>query len=122
MVGRNRSEGEKGAKWQNGSTSRYRHLALAVAWTCCLSLLLRGKGDVFRASRLVGGVSSTGEAATSWRTNWAVQGNWVDTGNLNSLESFSLHRVTWMPGEPMEGMLSGHNVISEHRKVLKPRV
>ena len=69
MVGRNRSEGEKGAKWQNGSVSRHRHLALVVAQTCCLSLLLRGKGDVFRASRLVGGVSSTGEAATLLRTS-----------------------------------------------------
>ena len=37
-----------------------------------LSLLLRGKGDVFRASGLVGGVSFTGEVVMSWRTNWAV--------------------------------------------------
>ena len=58
MVGRNRSEGEKGAKWRNGSTSRHGCLALAADRTCCLSLLLRGKGDVLRANGLVGGVSS----------------------------------------------------------------
>ena len=115
MVGRNRREGEKGTKWRNRSTSRHRCLALAADQTCCLSLLLRGKGDIFWASRLVGGVSSTGEAATSWRTNWAVQGNWADTGDLNSLESFSLHRVTWMPSEPCKGILGGHDVIGEHR-------
>ena len=97
MVGWNRSEGEKGAKWQNRSTSRHRHLALAADWTCCLSFLLRGKGDIFRASGLVGGVSSTGEAATSLRTSWTVQGKWADTGDLNGLASFSLHRVTRMP-------------------------
>ena len=116
MVGRNRSEGEKGAKWQNRSASRHRCLALVVAWTCCLSLLLRGKGDVFRANGLVGGVSSTREVAMSLRTNWTVQGKWVDTGDLNGLMSFSLHRVTRMPGEPMEGVLGGCNVISEHRE------
>ena len=69
MVGQNRSEGEKGAKWQNRSIPRHRHLALVVARTCCLSLLLRGKGDVFRASGLVSGVSSTGEAAMLLRTS-----------------------------------------------------
>ena len=100
---------------KNGSISRHRYLALAVAQTCCLSLLLRGKGDVFRASGLISGVSSTGEVATSWRTNWAMQGNWADTGDLNSLKSFSLHRVIRMPGKPMEGILGGCNVIGEHR-------
>ena len=116
MVGRNRSEGEKGAKWRNGSVSRHRHLALAADQTCCLSFQLKGKGDIFWASRLVGGVSSTREAAMSWRTNWAVWGNWADTGDLNSLESFSLHRVTWMPGEPCEGILGRRDVVSEHRE------
>ena len=114
MVGQNRSEGEKGTKWRNRSMSRHRCLALVVAWTCCLSLLLRGKGDVFRASRLVGGVSSAGEVAMSLRTNWAVWGKWADTRDLNGLKSFFLHRVTRMPGEPMEGILSGRNIISEH--------
>ena len=116
MVGRNRSEGEKGAKWRNRSASRHGRLALAADQTCCLSLLLRGKGDVLRANGLVGGVSSTGEAATSWRTSWAVWGNWADTGDLNSLESFSLHRAIWMPSEPLEGVLGRRDVISEHRE------
>ena len=116
MVGRNRSEGEEGAKWQNGSVSRHGHLALAANRACCLSLLLRGKGDVFRANVLVGGVSSTGEAAMSWRTSWAVRGNRADTGDLNGLESFSLHRAIWMPSEPFEGILGRHNVVSEHRE------
>ena len=83
MVGRNRSEGEKGAKWRNRSVSRHGRLALAADRTCCLSLLLRGKGDVLRANGLVGGVSSTGEVATSLSTNWAVRGKRVDTGDLN---------------------------------------
>ena len=116
MVGRNRSEGEKGAKWQNRSASRHRHLALVADQTCCLSLWLRGKGDALRANGLVGGVSSTGEAVTSLRTSWTVRGKWADTGDLNSLTSFSLHRVTRMPGEPMEGVLGGHDVIGEHRE------
>ena len=116
MVGRNRSEGGKGAKWQNGSASRHRRLALAANRTCCLSFLLKGKEDVLRASGLVGGVSSTGEAATSLRTSWTVRGKWADTGDLNGLTSFSLHRVTRMPGEPVEGVLGGRNVISEHRE------
>ena len=116
ITGRDRSEGEKGAKWQNGSASRYRCLALAVAQTCCLSLLLRGKGDVFRANGLVSGISSTREVVTSWRTNWAVWGNWADIGDLNSLESFSLHRVTRMPSEPMEGVLGWCDVVGEHRE------
>ena len=114
MVGRNGSEREKGAKWGNGSASRHRPLALAAARTCCLSLLLRGKGDIFWAKGLVGGVSSTGEAATSWRTSWAVRGKRADTGDLNGLESFSLHRVIWMPGEPLEGVLGRRDVIGEH--------
>ena len=114
MVGRNRSEGEKGAKWRNGSASRHGRLALAADRTCCLSLLLRGKGDVLRANGLVGSVSSTGEPATSWRTSWAVWGNRADTGDLNSLESFSLHRAIWMPGEPFEGVLGRCDVIGEH--------
>ena len=114
MVGRDRSEGEKGTKWRNGSASRHGRLALAADQTCCLSLLLRGKGDVLRAKGLVGGVSSTGEAATSWRTSWAVRGKWVDTGDLNGLESFSLHRAIWMPSEPLEGILSRCDVVGEH--------
>ena len=116
MMGRNRSEGEKGTEWQNGSASRHRCLALAADQTCCLSLLLRGKGDIFWANRLVGGVSSTGEAATSLSTNWAVWGKQADTGDLNGLESFSLHRAIWMPGEPLEGILSRRDVVSEHRE------
>ena len=91
-------------------------LALAADRTCCLSLLLRGKGDILWASRLVGGVSSTGEAVTSLSTNWTVRGKWADTGDLNSLESFSLHRVTQMPSEPHKGVLSRGDVISEHRE------
>ena len=116
MVGQNRSEGEKGAKWQNGSTSRHRRLALAADRTCCLSLLFKGKGDIFWASGLVGSVSSTGEAVMSLSTNWTVWGKWVDTGDLNGLESFSLHSVTRMPGEPCEGVLGGCNIVSEHRE------
>ena len=116
MVGRNRSEGEKGTEWRNGSVSRHRHLALAADRTCCLSFLLRGKGDIFWASGLVCGVSSTGEAATSLSTNWTVRGKWVDTGDLNGLESFSLHRAIWMPGKPLEGILGKCDVVSEHRK------
>ena len=116
MVGRNGGEGEEGAEWRNGSTSRHRRLALAADQTCCLSLLLRGKGDIFRASRLVGGVSSTGEAVTSLRTSWTVWGKWVDTGDLNGLMSFSLHGVTRMPGKPVEGILGGCDVVGEHRK------
>ena len=115
-MGRNRSEGEKGAKWRNGSTSRHRCLALAANRTCCLSFLLRGKGDIFWASGLVGGVSSTGEAVTSLSTNWTVRGKWADTGDSNGLESFSLHRVTRMPSEPCEGVLSGCDVVGEHRE------
>ena len=114
MVGRNRSEGEKGVEWRNGSMSRPRRLALAADRTCCLSLLLRGKGDVLRANGLVGGVSSTGEAATLLRTNWTVQGKWADTGDLNSLKSFSLHRAIWMPGKPLEGVLGRRDVVGEH--------
>ena len=89
-------------------------MALAADRTCCLSLLLRGKGDVLRANGLVSGVSSAGEAATSWRTSWAVRGNWADTGDLNGLESFSLHRAIWMPGEPLEGVLSRRDDIGKH--------
>ena len=74
------------------------------------------RGDVLRANGLVGGVSSTGEVVTSWRTSWAVRGNWADTGDLNGLESFSLHRAIWMPGEPLEGVLSGRDVVGEHRE------
>ena len=114
MVGRNRSEGEEGVEWRNGSMSMPRRLALAVARTCCLSFLLRGKGDIFRASGLVCGVSSTGEAATSLSTNWTVWGKWADTGDLNGLESFSLHRAIWMPGEPLDGILGRRDVVSEH--------
>ena len=114
MVGRNRSEGEKGTEWRNGSASRHGRLALAADRTCCLSLLLRGKGDVLRANGLVGGVSSTGEAATSLSTNWAVRGKRADTGDLNGLKSFSLHRAIWMPGEPFEGVLGRCDVVGEH--------
>ena len=45
---------------------------------------------------------------------WAVWGNWADTGDLNALESLSLHSVTWMVGEPVEGIFVGGNVIGEH--------
>ena len=79
-----------------------------------MSFLLKGKGDVFRANGLVGGVSSTGEAATSLSTNWAVRGKRADTGDLNGLESFSLHRAIWMPGEPLEGVLMRGDVVGEH--------
>ena len=96
------------------TVSQHRPLALAAARTCCLSLLLRGKGDIFWANGLVGGVSSTGEAVTSLSTNWAVRGKRADTGDLNGLESFSLHRVIWMPGEPLEGVLGRCDVIGEH--------
>ena len=116
MVGRNRSEGDKGAKWGNGSASRHRPLALAADRTCCLSLLLRGKGDVLRANGLVSGVSSTGEAAMSLSTNWAVRGKQADTGDLNGLKSFSLHRAIWMPGEPLKGVLGRRDVVGEHRE------
>ena len=116
MMGRNRSEGEEGAKWQNGSASRHGPLALAADQACCLSLLLRGKGDIFWANGLVSGVSSTGEATMSLSTNWAVQGKRADTGDLNGLKSFSLHRAIWMPGEPLEGVLGRHDVIGEHRE------
>ena len=116
MVGRNRSEGEKGTEWRNGSVSRHRCLALAADRICCLSFLLRGKGDIFWASRLVSGVSSTGEAVTSLSTNWTVQGKWADTGDLNGLKSFSLHRAIWMPGEPLKGVLGGCDVIGKHRE------
>ena len=50
----------------------------------------------------------------SCRTNWAIWGNWADTGDLNALESFSLHSVTWMVGEPMESIFMGGNVVCEH--------
>ena len=54
--------------------------------------------------------------ATSLRTSWTVRGKWTDTGDLNGLTSFSLHRVTRMPGEPVEGVLSGCDVVGEHRE------
>ena len=72
--------------------------------------------DVLRANGLVGGVSSTGEVVTSLSTNWTVRGKWADTGDLNGLESFSLHRAIWMPGEPLEGVLGRHDVVGEHRE------
>ena len=50
----------------------------------------------------------------SYRTNWAVRGNWADTGDLNALKSFSLHSVTWMVSKPMESVLMGGDVICEH--------
>ena len=40
----------------------------------------------------------------------------MDTGDLNGLKSFSLHRVTRMPSKLMEGILSGCDVVSEHRE------
>ena len=116
MVGQNRGKGEEGAEWRNGSASRHRHLALAADQTCCLSFLLKGKGDIFRASGLVSGISSTGEAAMLLRTSWTVRGKWADTGDLNSLVSFSLHRVTRMPGKPVEGILGGRDIVGEHRE------
>ena len=42
--------------------------------------------------------------------------NWADTGDLNTLKSFSLHSVTWMVGKPMESILMGGDVICEHRE------
>ena len=47
-------------------------------------------------------------------TNWTVRGKWADTGDLNGLESFSLHRAIWMPGEPFEGVLGRCDVVGEH--------
>ena len=38
----------------------------------------------------------------------------MDTGDLNALESLSLHSVTWMVGEPMESVLMGGDVVGEH--------
>ena len=90
-------------------------LYLAVALALLLALYVCGNGDALWASRrFASPSSSTVEATTSCGTNWAVRGNWADTGDLNTLESFSLHRVTWMVSEPMEGVLMGGDVICEH--------
>ena len=40
----------------------------------------------------------------------------MDTGDLNGLKSFSMHRVTWMTGKTMHSILGGCNVIGEHRE------
>ena len=90
-------------------------LYLAVARALLLALYVCRNGDALWASgRFASPSSSTVEATTSCRTNWAVRGNWADTGDLNALESFSLHSVTWMVGEPMESILMGGDVICEH--------
>ena len=90
-------------------------LYLAVARALLLALYVCGNGDALWASgRFASPSSSTVEATTSCRTNWAVRGNWADTGDLNTLESFSLHSVTWMVGEPMEGVVVGGDIVCEH--------
>ena len=90
-------------------------LYLAVARALLLALCVCGNGDALWASgRFASPSSSTVEATTSCSTNWAVRGNWADTGDLNALESLSLHSVTWMVGEPMESVLMGGDVVCEH--------
>ena len=90
-------------------------LYLAVTRALFLALCVWGNGDALWASgRFASPSSSTVEATTSCSTSWAVRGNWADTGDLNALESFSLHSVTWMVGEPMEGVVVGGDVVGEH--------
>ena len=90
-------------------------LYLAVARALLLAFKVWGNGDALWANRrFASPSSSTVEAMTSCRTNWAVQGNWADTGDLNALKSFSLHSVTWMVGKPMESVFMGGNVVCEH--------
>ena len=69
---------------------------------------------LFRSGRSASPSSSTVEATTSCRTDRASRGNWTDTGDLNALESLSLHSVTWMVGEPMESVFMGGDVVCEH--------
>ena len=88
---------------------------LAVARALLLALYVCGNGDALWASgRFASPSSSTIKVTMSCRTNWAVQGNWADTRDLNALKSFSLHSVTWMVGEPIEGVYMGGDVICEH--------
>ena len=90
-------------------------LYLAVARALLLALCVCGNGDALWANRrFASPSSSTVETMMSCRTNWAVRGNWADTGDLNALESFSLHSVTWMVGEPMEGVVVRGDVVCEH--------
>ena len=90
-------------------------LYFAVARALLLALYVWGNGDALWANgRFASPSSSTVEATTSCRTDWASQGNWADTGDLNALESLSLHNVTWMVGEPMESVLMGGDVVGEH--------
>ena len=92
-------------------------LYLAVARALLLALWVWGNGDALWANgRAASPPSSTVKAIMSCRTNWAVWGNWVDTGDLNTLESFSLHSVIWMVGEPIESILMGGDVVCKHRK------
>ena len=92
-------------------------LYLAIVQALLLALWVWGNGDALWANgRVASPSSSTREAMTSYSTNWAVWGNWADTGDLNSLKSFSLHSVTWMVSEPMESILMGGNVVCEHRE------
>ena len=90
-------------------------LYLAVARALLLALYVCGNGDALWANgRFTSPSFSTVEATTSCRTDWASQGNWTDTGDLNTFESFSLHSITWMVGEPMEGVVVGGDVVCEH--------
>ena len=92
-------------------------LYLAVARALLLALYVCRNGDALWASgRFASPSSSTVKVTTSCSTNWAVRGNWADTGDLNALESFSLHSVTWMVGEPMECVVMGGDVVCEHRE------
>ena len=90
-------------------------LYLAVTRALLLALYVCGNGDALWASgRFASPSSSTVEATTSCSTDRASQGNWADTGDLNAFKSFSLHSVTWMVGEPMEGVVVGGDVVCEH--------
>ena len=90
-------------------------LYLAVARALLLALYVCGNGDALWASgRFASPFSSTVEATMSCRTDRASQGNWADTGDLNTLEFFSLHSVTWMVGKPVECVLMGGDVVCEH--------
>ena len=93
--------------------------SVSCTWPSCrpCSWLCRS-GEMGMLSGLMGGSlvhpPPLSKAMTSCRTNWAVRGNWADTGDLNVLESLSLHSVTWMVGEPMESVLMGGDVVCEH--------
>ena len=88
-------KGEKGWDWLHSPLASVSCLYLAIAQALLLALSVWGNGDALWANgRVTSPSSSTVEATTSCRTNWAVRGNWADTGDLNALESFSLHSVT----------------------------